>query len=163
MLLQYILHFLAWRILILFSLVSPSARQTVSHVLKACAVGHLELEVVMMEAFYINNPIALLLGEAYHKFSMECLVNTHCLLTVTLGTGHGSNLHAPPSPVFVLLLTLQYYQNPADSLASIATDCENTQQKAWKAFPEDDTYWHFNCRIQHGSDWKKVLELDDWQ
>lgn len=88
-------------------------------------------------------------------------MSTRCLLT--LGTGHGPNLHAPPRPDLGLLPSLQYHRDLADTLASIATDCENTHQKARKVFPEDDTYWRFNYGIQHGGDWKKVLELDDWQ
>ncbi|KAF7433810.1 hypothetical protein PC9H_005776 [Pleurotus ostreatus] len=108
-----------------------------------------------------NNPIALLLGEAYHEFGVERLMSTRCLLT--LGTGHGPNLHAPPRPELGVLPSLQYHRDLAETLASIATDCEHTHQKARKVFPEDDTYWRFNYGIQNGGDWKKVLELDEWQ
>ncbi|KAL4257458.1 FabD/lysophospholipase-like protein [Pleurotus pulmonarius] len=106
-----------------------------------------------------NNPVALLLGEAYHEFGVERLLNTRCLLT--LGTGHGPNLHLPPRPGF--FGSGKYLLGVVDTMSSIATDCENTHEKARKVFPEDNTYWRFNYGIKNGGDWEKVLRLDNWQ
>ncbi|KAF9487998.1 FabD/lysophospholipase-like protein [Pleurotus eryngii] len=106
-----------------------------------------------------NNPVALLLGEAYHEFGVERLMNTRCLLT--LGTGHGPNLHLPPQPG--IFGSGKYLLGVIDTMSSIATDCENTHEKARKVFPEDDTYWRFNYGIKNGGDWEKVLRLDNWQ
>ncbi|KAL4264819.1 hypothetical protein AB1N83_004040 [Pleurotus pulmonarius] len=105
-----------------------------------------------------NNPIALLLGEAYHEFGVERLLNTRCILTI--GTGHPPTLDISTRRGIFHHGKFKYYKKVFKTLAEIATDCENTHSRARKVFKEEDIYWRFNVETKGGA---KVAPLDHWQ
>ncbi|KAF4598943.1 hypothetical protein EYR38_007356 [Pleurotus pulmonarius] len=109
-----------------------------------------------------NNPVALLLEEAYNEFGLVRLHNTRCLLT--LGTGRPPPLRLPPNSTssrgICRRIKVAYLIKLIKLMANLATDCEDTHKRAKHIFRADSIYWRFNYKIHKGGE---ILQLDRWQ